>query len=70
MCKVLATKKIRSALIELVERIDSETNEPFWRVIIEIPGRRTSAPYRDIKEAKNAYNENVRTLSIFGTMND
>ena len=68
--KLLESKKIRNALIELVQLTDPDKGSLFWRVNIEVPGRRTSAPYRDYKDAKNSYNEKVETLSVFGTMYD
>lgn len=67
---VLANKKIRNAQIQLSEYYNPDDCVTFWRVSIEVPGRCSSAPYDDLKEAKKAYNENVRTISLFGTMYD
>ncbi|QFR55755.1 hypothetical protein JC221_109 [Yersinia phage JC221] len=57
MSKLLSREKIRNSLVELVERIDHDTGEPFWRVNVESPGRRVSIPYSDILEAKKAYSD-------------
>lgn len=64
---VLENKKIRNAQIQLSECSNPVT---FWRVSVETPGRCSPVTYDDLKEAKKAYNENVRTISLFGTMYD